>query len=99
MRYPGTEPPSTAYYITEVCVPSALSNRLTAEISPATSLNFPAAAARGQKCAVPAVLPLCNPRRTFPDERRDCRCNGEPSLPGFSDQQANPIACRRDANQ
>src|SRR6266513_3922312 len=86
-----------SYLVTEVRL--APGHPATAEISPGTLLNFPAVDVRDQKCVRPAAWLLCNPRRTFPSERRDYRCNVMPLLPAFSDQQANPTACRRDASQ
>src|SRR4051794_31249054 len=81
-----------SYLVTEVR--PAPGHPATAEISPGTLLNFPAADVRDQKCVLRAVWLLCNPRQTFPSERQDYRCNAVPSLRAFSDQQANPTACR-----
>src|SRR5204863_8434066 len=89
--------PTHLFTITKACRLDRL--QLTAEISPGTLLNFLAADVRDQKCVPRAVWLLCNPRRTFPGERRDYRCNAVPSLQGFSDQQVNLTACRRDARQ
>src|ERR1700682_6036337 len=72
---------------------------MAAEICRATLLNFLEAAERDQRCALLAVWPLYNQRRTFPDAHRDCRCNAAPSLRVFSGCPENRIPARRDARR